>query len=71
MARPGTTHLRSLERLPANGSTSFSGWALKDANTPDYVTLKTTGVAAGTYTVVLKANTTWKDYYYTVKVNVQ
>ena len=54
-----------------NGSTSFSGWALKDANTPDYVTLKTTGVAAGTYTVVLKANTTWKDYYYTVKVNVQ
>ena len=54
-----------------NGSTSFSGWALKDANTPDYVTLKTTGVAAGTYTVVIKANTVWKDYFYTVKVNVQ
>ena len=51
--------------------TSFSGWALKDANTPDYVTLKTTGVATGSYTVVLKASTTWKDYYYTVKVNVQ
>ncbi len=52
-----------------NGSTSFSGWSLKD--TPDTVTLKTNGIAAGTYTVVIKASTVWKDYYYTVKVNVQ
>ena len=54
-----------------NGSTSFSGWALKETDTPDTVTLKTTGVAAGSYTIVLKASTSWKDYYYTVKVNVQ
>ena len=54
-----------------NGSTSFSGWTLKDTDTPDYVTLKTSGIAAGTYTVVIKASTVWKDYYYTVKVNVE
>ena len=54
-----------------NGSTAITGWALKDTDTPDTVTLKTTGVAAGSYTIVLKASTTWKDYYYTVKVNVQ
>ena len=54
-----------------NGSTAITGWALKDANTPGYVTLKTTGVAAGSYTIVLKASTVWKDYFYTVKVNVQ
>ena len=54
-----------------NGSTSFSGWTLKDTDTPDHVTLKINGIAAGTYTVVIKATTVWKDYYYTVKVNVQ
>lgn len=53
-----------------NGSTSFSGWSLKETDTPATVTLKTNGIAAGTYTIVLKASTTWKDYYYTVKVNV-
>ncbi|MBE6252872.1 MAG: hypothetical protein E7109_05085 [Bacteroidales bacterium] len=54
-----------------NGSTAITGWALKETDTPDTVTLKTTGVAAGSYTIVLKASTSWKDYYYTVKVNVQ
>ena len=60
-----------------NGSTSITGWALEGANefgivdTPTTVQLKTNGVAKGTYEVVIKAKTTWKDYFYTVKVNVQ
>jgi len=60
-----------------NGSTAFRGWSMEGgdsfgvSDTPDYVRLITSGVAAGSYTVVLKAQTAWKDYYYTVKVNVQ
>ena len=61
-----------------NGSSATAGWSIKGANsfgvsdTPDDVKLITNGVAAGTYTVVIKANTVWKDnYFYTVKVNVQ
>jgi len=60
-----------------NGSTAFRGWSMEGgdsfgvSDTPDYVRLITSGVAAGSYTVVLKAKTAWKDYYYTVKVNVQ
>ena len=60
-----------------NGSTAFRGWSMEGgdsfgvSDTPDYVRLITSGVAAGSYTVVLKAQTVWKDYYYTVKVNVQ
>ena len=60
-----------------NGSTAFRGWSMEGgdsfgvSDTPDYVRLITNGVAAGSYTVVLKAQTVWKDYYYTVKVNVQ
>ena len=60
-----------------NGSTSIAGWALEGANefgtvdTPTTVQLKTSGVAKGTYTVVLKAKTAWKDYFYTVTVNNQ
>ena len=60
-----------------NGSTSTGGWSMKGgdafgiADTPDDVKLITNGVAAGPYTVVIKASTVWKDYYYTVKVNVQ
>ena len=61
-----------------NGSPVVAGWSIKGANsfgvsdTPDDVKLITNGVAAGTYTVVIKANTVWKDnYFYTVKVNVQ
>lgn len=57
-----------------NGSTSTSGWSVYGADsfgfsdTPDVVKLMTSGVAAGTYTVVIKAKTAWKDYYYTVSV---
>ncbi len=60
-----------------NGSTAFRGWSMEGgdsfgvSDTPDYVRLITNGVAAGSYTVVLKAQTVWKDYYYSVKVNVQ
>jgi peptidoglycan hydrolase CwlO-like protein len=60
-----------------NGSSATAGWSIQGANsfgisdTPDEVKLITNGVATGSYTVVLKASTTWKDYYYTVKVNVQ
>ena len=60
-----------------NGSTAFRGWSMEGgdsfgvSDTPDYVRLITSGVAAGSYNVVLKAQTAWKDYYYTVKVNVQ
>jgi hypothetical protein len=60
-----------------NGSSATAGWSIQGANsfgisdTPDDVKLITSGVAAGSYTVVLKAQTVWKDYYYTVKVNVQ
>ena len=59
-----------------NGNTSIRGWSMEGgdafgiSDTPDYVRLITSGVAAGTYTVVIKARTAWKDYYYTVKVNV-
>ncbi|MBE6252874.1 MAG: hypothetical protein E7109_05095 [Bacteroidales bacterium] len=52
-----------------NGSTSTTGWALENTDTPANVQLKTdSSVAKGTFTVVLKAKTTWKDYYYTVTV---
>ena len=54
-----------------NGSTSISGWSIYESDTPDDIQLQTNGVAAGPYTVVIKASTVWKDYYYTVKVNVQ
>ena len=55
-----------------NGSTSTTGWALETTDTPANVQLKTdSSVAKGSYTVVLKAKTTWKNYLYTVKVNVQ
>ena len=61
-----------------NGSSATAGWSIKGANsfgvsdTPDDVKLITNGVSAGTYTVVIKANTVWKDnYFYSVKVNVQ
>jgi cell division protein FtsB len=60
-----------------NGSSATAGWSIKGANsfgisdTPDDVKLIISGVAAGSYTVVIKATTVWKDYYYTVKVNVQ
>ncbi len=59
-----------------NGSTSIRGWSMEGgdafgiSDTPKYVRLITSGVSAGTYTVVIKARTAWKDYYYTVKVNV-
>ena len=59
-----------------NGNTSIRGWSMEGgdafgiSDTPDYVRLITSGVSAGTYTVVIKARTAWKDYYYTVKVNV-
>ena len=52
-----------------NGSTSTTGWALETTDTPANVQLKTdSSVAKGSYTVVLKAKTTWKDYFYTVTV---
>lgn len=59
-----------------NGSTSTTGWSINGANafgisdTPTQVQLVTLDVAAGPYTVVIKAKTAWKDYFYTVKVNV-
>ena len=60
-----------------NGSSVTAGWSMEGgdsfgvSDTPDYVRLITSGVAAGSYTVVLKAQTVWKNYYYTVKVKVQ
>lgn len=52
-----------------NGSTSTTGWALENTDTPANVQLKTdSSVAKGTFTVVLKAKTTWRDYFYTVTV---
>jgi predicted nucleic acid-binding Zn-ribbon protein len=60
-----------------NESTSTTGWSINGANafgisdTPTQVQLVTLGVASGPYTVVIKAKTAWKDYFYTVKVNVQ
>ena len=59
-----------------NGNTSTTGWALEGAvegkvDTPNEIRLKTNGVAAGSYNVVIKAQTVWKTYEYNVNVIVQ
>ena len=58
------------------GSSATTGWTLYGADsfgvsdTPSEVKLMTNGVATGSYDVVIRARTAWKDYYYSVKVNV-
>ncbi len=58
------------------GSSATTGWTLYGADsfgisdTPSKVQLMTNAVATGSYDVVIRARTLWKDYYYTVKVNV-
>lgn len=58
------------------GSSATTGWTLYGADsfgisdTPSEVQLMTNAVATGSYDVVIRARTLWKDYYYTVKVNV-
>ena len=59
-----------------NGNTSTTGWALEGAvegkvDTPNEIRLKTNGVAAGSYNVVIKAQTVWKTYEYKANVIVQ
>lgn len=59
-----------------NGSSATTGWTINGADsfgisdTPSKVQLSTNGVATGSYDVVIRARTAWKDYYYSVKVNV-
>ena len=59
-----------------NGSSATTGWTINGADsfgisdTPSQVQLMTNGVATGSYDVVIRARTAWKDYYYSVKVNV-
>ena len=58
------------------GSSAITGWSIYGADsfgvsdTPSDVKLMTNGVATGSYDVVIRARTAWKDYYYSVKVNV-
>ena len=58
------------------GSSATTGWTINGADsfgisdTPSQVQLMTNGVATGSYDVVIRARTAWKDYYYSVKVNV-
>jgi predicted nucleic acid-binding Zn-ribbon protein len=58
------------------GSSAITGWSIYGADsfgvsdTPSEVKLMTNGVATGSYDVVIRARTAWKDYYYSVKVNV-
>jgi hypothetical protein len=54
-----------------NGSPTTTGWSFADSSSPANVQLQaTTGVATGTYTVVVRASTCWKTYDYTFLVTV-